>query len=99
MCYERQFMVNVKHNEQETQFEAWDNLGEQMGELAYAMQGSTINYFHTGVFPQFEGKGVGSALAKTALDYAREKGYKVQPTCPFIAAYIAKHGEYKDLVV
>ena len=46
----------------------------------------------------FAGKGVGSALAKAALGYAREHGRKVKPICPFIAGYINKHPEWQDLV-
>jgi uncharacterized protein len=53
---------------------------------------------HTVVPPAFEGKGVGSALAKAALGYAREHGLKVKPKCPFIAGYIGKHPEWQDLV-
>ena len=54
---------------------------------------------HTVVPPAFEGKGVGSALAKAALGYAREHGLKVKPLCPFIARYIQKHPEWADLVM
>jgi hypothetical protein len=53
---------------------------------------------HTVVPPAFEGRGVGSALAKAALGYAREHGLKVKPVCPFIAGYIGKHPEWQDLV-
>jgi hypothetical protein len=54
---------------------------------------------HTIVPPAFEGKGVGSALAKAALGYAREHGLKVKPLCPFIARYITNHPEWQDLVL
>ncbi len=53
---------------------------------------------HTVVPPAFEGKGVGSALAKAALGYARQQGLKVKPLCPFIARYITTHPEWQDLV-
>ena len=71
------------------------------GEVAFAeyhLHEGYITLPHTVVPPAFEGKGVGSALAKTALGYARDHGLKVKPTCPFIAGYIAKHPEYLDLV-
>jgi predicted GNAT family acetyltransferase len=53
---------------------------------------------HTVVPEAFEGKGVGSALAKAALGYARERQLKVIPLCPFIAGYIRKHPEWNDIV-
>ncbi len=54
---------------------------------------------HTVVPEAFAGKGVGGALAKAALGYARAEGLKVVPTCTFMAGYISKHpAEYGDLV-
>jgi predicted GNAT family acetyltransferase len=53
---------------------------------------------HTEVDPSFEGKGVGSALAKLTLDSLRARGAKIVPSCPFVAAYIQRHPEYDDLV-
>ena len=48
--------------------------------------------------PSLEGHGFGSRLATAALDDARDKGSEVVPLCPFIAAFIDRHGEYEDLV-
>ena len=42
-----------------------------------------------------EGQGVGNKLAKYVLDYAVEKGYMIQPLCPFIGAYVRRHPEYQ----
>jgi uncharacterized protein len=50
------------------------------------------------VLPQFEGQGLGSRLAAFALDDVRGRGLAAVPVCPFIAGYIRKHGEYRDLV-
>jgi predicted GNAT family acetyltransferase len=53
---------------------------------------------HTVVPEAFEGRGVGSALAKAALGYARAQDLKVIPLCTFMAGYITKHPEWHDLV-
>lgn len=53
---------------------------------------------HTEVVPAEEGKGYGSALMKQLLDHARAQGKKVIPICPYAAAFIRKHPEYRDLV-
>jgi predicted GNAT family acetyltransferase len=43
--------------------------------------------------------GVGSRLARGALEDARARGLKVTVVCPFITAYLRRHpGEYEDLV-
>jgi predicted GNAT family acetyltransferase len=44
------------------------------------------------------GKGVGSALARAALDQARAWELPVLPLCPFIKGYIERHREYVDVV-
>ncbi|MFN3742425.1 MAG: GNAT family N-acetyltransferase [Anaerolineales bacterium] len=88
----------VYHNEQENRFEI--RLGTEIAELTYARQGEKVLVLlHTGVPPAWEGRGIGSRLVKAALDYARQRGYKIIPLCPFVAAYLRRHPEYQDLVV
>ena len=77
-------------------FEA--TLGDQVAFADYVLKPGAILLPHTVVPPAFEGKGVGSGLARAALGYAREHGLRVQPACPFIAGYIRKHPECHDLV-
>lgn len=57
-----------------------------------------LDYQSTFVPPELRGQHLGENIVKFALDYARENGYKVIPSCPFVKAYIEKHPEYKDLV-
>jgi len=66
--------------------------------VTYHREGDIITYEHTVVPEQLKGGGVGSALAKYVLDYARAEGLQVVPNCPFIAAYIRRHMEYDDLI-
>lgn len=68
------------------------------GFCEYNLLTDAIMFTHTEVMPAFEGKGVGSALAKHVLDQARSDGKHVIPVCQFIAAYIRKHRDYADLV-
>lgn len=57
-----------------------------------------INYNHTVVPPALEGRGIGSALVRHALDYARAEHLRVQPDCSFVRAYIERHPAYQDLL-
>ena len=46
-----------------------------------------------------EGRGVGGALARHALDeVAGDESLRVVPRCPFIKAWIARHPDYAALV-
>jgi predicted GNAT family acetyltransferase len=64
----------------------------------YKRDGKTLTIMHTEVPPALNGKGVGSALVRGVLDLARAQNMKIVPLCPFVAAYIAKHAEYADLL-
>ena len=64
----------------------------------YKLSDGVITFIHTEVPPELGGKGVGSQLIKGALDQVRAEGRKVIPECPFVKAYIDKHGEYADLL-
>ena len=68
------------------------------GFAEYIRTAELVAFVHTEVAPEYEGKGVGSALARAALDDARASGLRVLATCPFIAGWIARHPEYQDLL-
>ncbi|MFB7759508.1 MULTISPECIES: GNAT family N-acetyltransferase [Streptomyces] len=68
------------------------------GVAAYIRTAELIAFVHTEVPPEHEGKGIGSALARTALDEARAAKLRVLATCPFFAGWIARHPEYQDLL-
>lgn len=65
----------------------------------YKRKDGVVTFIHTEVPDSLGGKGVGSKLAKGALDAVRAAGEKVIARCPFIAAYIKKHTEYQDLLI
>ena len=90
--------VVVTRNEDEHRWEARIG-GELAGFAAYQLTDELVVFTHTEVDPAFEGKGVGGALARSALDeVAEEKARKVMPLCPFIKAWIQRHPDYVPLV-
>lgn len=71
---------------------------EQAGFAEYQLTDELYVFTHTEVDPGHEGEGVGSALAKEALDHVRaEGGRTVLPICPFIEGWMARHPDYADL--
>jgi uncharacterized protein len=74
--------------------------GRLAGFAQYRTKDPTLIVFtHTEIDDAFEGRGLGSALVRTALDTARDRGLSVRPDCPFVRAYIARHpDEYLALV-
>jgi predicted GNAT family acetyltransferase len=72
--------------------------GDLAGFAEYKDRADAREFTHTEVFDAYEGKGVGSVLARGALDAVRAAGTQVVATCPFIARYIERHEEYQDLL-
>lgn len=90
--------VTVTNNPEQNRYEARID-GELAGFAEYRLSDGLITFTHTEVDPSFEGKGVGGALARSALDDVRADGSrKVKPLCPFIKGWIEKHPDYSDLV-
>ena len=54
---------------------------------------------HTYVPREHRGRGIASQLTAHALGHARERGLRVVPSCPYVAAYIARHPEYREICV
>ncbi|MFD7285422.1 GNAT family N-acetyltransferase [Streptomyces sp. NPDC059863] len=75
-----------------------DGKAEVAGVAEYIRTTELIAFVHTEVSPEYEGRGVGSALARTALDEARAANLRVLATCPFFEGWIARHPEYQDLL-
>lgn len=90
--------IEILDNPGEARYEAWLD-GEPAGLIAYFDEDGWLVFDHTEVFEAFEGRGVGSRLAKAALDDVRARGLYVNPQCPFVTGYIKRHPEYRDLVV
>ena len=72
--------------------------GEVAGYLVYRLRPGLIALIHTEVEQRFEGRGLGGRLARFALEQARAEGLAVLPFCPFVNAWMQRHGEFNDLV-
>lgn len=68
--------------------------------VEYSLRGARIALLHTEVPKSLSGRGVGSTLAQGVLDDVRRRGLTLEPSpmCSFIAAWIERHPQYRDLV-
>ena len=60
--------------------------------------GGRIAVLHTEVPVALSVQGVGSKLTHGVLDALRAEGAKIVPRCEFVAAYVERHPEYRDMV-
>ncbi len=90
-------MSEVKDNPAASRFEMAS--GGAVAFVAYERAGDRrIALLHTEVPEALSGQGVGSKLVRGVLDRIRAEGGKVVPRCEFVAAYVARHPEYRDLL-
>lgn len=86
----------IDNNEDEMRFES--PVGDDFAFVEYRWYKGDIAFTHTYVPESARGKGLSHALAKYALDYAKERNLKIMIYCPFIAKYIKLHPEYEALI-
>ncbi len=84
----------IINNEEQQQFEY--RAGDELATLTYKFYKKDIAFMHTNVPDSLAGKGIASALAEYAFEYAKKINKKIMVYCPFVAAYLRKHPELKD---
>jgi uncharacterized protein len=57
----------------------------------------SYSFHHTEVFEEYSGHGYGKELAAGVMQVARDKGFTIAPTCPFLRKYMDAHPETQDL--
>ena len=89
--------VKIEHDEREQRF--FVRLADGDAELVYTRDDPKLmDIHHTFVPRSARGQGVAEALAEGAFRVARENGWRVIPTCPFVRKWLASHPEQMALV-
>lgn len=90
-------MTELRKNDEKSRYEILQG-GQVVGFAEFRPVGDAVMLPHTEIEQGHEGEGLGSQLAKFALDNVKAEGKRVIPMCPFIAGYIRRHPEYTELV-
>lgn len=86
----------VKHDRERQRF--FMTLADGEAELFYAPFADRIlDLQHTEVPRSAQGQGVGDALVRAALVYAREYDFRVIATCPYVQRWLRKHPEERPV--
>ena len=88
--------VVVTHDAARQRFEA--TVDGQLCVADYQLRGNVVWMTHTGVPPAVGGRGIAAELVRVALAWAAEKGYKVEPSCSYVEAYMRRHPETHSLL-
>ena len=89
--------VEIRHEPERARF-----IAEAEGTrsyVRYVLDRDVLDLTSTFVDPAVRGRYVGEKLVKAALDYARENGFRVIPTCWFVETVVKRHKQYQPLLV
>ncbi len=90
--------IQQENNENKGRF-FYKEDGKILAEMTYSWAGTDrIIIDHTEVNDSLRGKGVGEAMVRKAVDFAREKSISIIPLCPFARATFGKHEELRDVL-
>ncbi len=85
-----------KVNERENQFEV--HSGGNVAFLEYIKKDDKIYLTHTEAPKELQGTGVAAELVQKALEYSKENSLTVVPSCSYVARYIDRHPEWRDVL-
>jgi predicted GNAT family acetyltransferase len=89
--------MQIQHDVERHRFEA--RLPGGTAFLAYQPAADKVLEMYSTYVPGADrGKGVAAALVEAALAHARAEGYKVIPSCWYVALWIRRHPQCADLV-
>ncbi|MHB1212272.1 MAG: GNAT family N-acetyltransferase [Candidatus Nanopelagicales bacterium] len=90
--------ITVRRDDAAMRYEATVD-GSLAGFAQFQLVDDLVVFTHTEVDRAVGGQGIGSALARYALDDVRAQGTRrVLPACPFIKGWIRRHPEYAGIV-
>lgn len=70
-----------------------------VAEMTYRrLRDDVIAIEHTGVPPEFGGRGIAAQLVDAAIGDARAQGFKIIPYCSYVAAQFKRHPDWSDLL-
>lgn len=73
--------------------------GKTLAKMTYVWAGTDrIIIDHTEVDDSLKGKGAGKQMVSQAVIFAREKGIKIIPLCPFAKSVFDKVQEFRDVL-
>lgn len=88
----------IELGQEEFAFRNEDN-GTVIGEITWTQLADVMLVEHTYVKEEMRHQGLAKKLVDRAADYAREKEYKIEPVCSYVASVFERSNEYEDIKV
>ncbi len=89
--------MSVEHDTASHRFTVAASSGTAV--LSYTPAGSDLlDLYSTYVPPADRGRGLAASLVEAAVRYARDQGFRIIPSCWYVAQWIRRHPEHADLL-
>jgi uncharacterized protein len=88
--------IPIHDNVQRGRFEL--DVSGQVVFADYRRQGDVLAIYHVEAPRPLRGTGAASELMRGVAETARKEGRKIVPLCGYAAAWIRRHGEFRDLL-
>jgi len=92
--------MNIQHKESENKGSFFiEEEGKILAEMTYSRAGEQLFIIdHTEVSDILRGKSAGKKMVEVAVNFAREKGQKIIPLCPFAKSVFERVKEFQDVL-
>lgn len=64
----------------------------------YEIEGGRMVCTHTYVPPALRGRGLAERVVRAMLEHARERGFRIVPACSYVAVFIERNAQFRDLL-
>lgn len=93
-------VLEIKHTENGSKGEFYiGEEGHHLAEMTYSWAGEDKFIIdHTHVEDELRGQNVGRLLVNSAVEFARAKGVKILPLCPFAKSVFNKDSSIQDVL-
>jgi predicted GNAT family acetyltransferase len=88
----------VEHDESQRRF-VLDRDGHVSYLIYRLLDERTVEFASTYTPPAVRGRGIAARIVRRALQWADEQGYRVVPSCWFVAEYVDRDPQWKRLLV
>jgi predicted GNAT family acetyltransferase len=92
-----EMQIRTTNNDELSRFEVYAD-GQLAGHASYRIRNGRMSMLRTWTHPEFQRRGLASAVVRAALEWARSRNLEVMPYCGFVSWYIAQNDQYLDLV-
>jgi predicted GNAT family acetyltransferase len=90
--------LKIEHDKERHQFFVVVENQKCLLDYRALSEGKTLDYRHTFTPPELRGRKIMQAVTHFAMEYAKNNGFKVIPSCPYVRKFVSEHPEYDEIV-